>query len=572
MISELRKITTSAVLYLLLFSFLSITLNIKPAKTEPATITVPDDYLTIQEAINAANPGDTIYVKSGIYNENIVVNKTIQLVGEQINTTIIDGNGLETVVYVKADNVSITGFTIKNSNFTYPYSGVYLESVTNCNISGNLIVNNWFGIRLYNSSNNALSNNTVIDNKYGVELFQSHHNTLLTNRMINNQYSFGVWGSSLDHYIQNVDTSNFVNDKPIYYWINAQNAEVPIDAGCIILVNCTEITIKNLTITNNGAGIQLAYTRNSSITDCNFTNNLHGIWLFNSSNNIILNNIVNGNQYGIWIFYSLNNTLANNTVTTNHYGIGLEDSFSNLIYNNKFINERQKVVLRSANFWDNGYPSGGNYWSDYTGVDFKSGPNQDEPGSDGIGDTPYIIDENNTDRYPLIEPVAVHEIAITNITPSKTVIGQGFTFQINVQTENKGNRLEAVNITLYINTTAITKTLNLTLGTTTITFTVNTTDWTKGNYIIKAYAQPIPDEKNTEDNTLTYNSKIIITVPGDVDGDREINIYDIVRLASAYGSKIGEPRYVPNCDIDGNGEINIYDVVIATSRYGYKEH
>jgi nitrous oxidase accessory protein NosD len=57
-----------------------------------------------------------------------------------------------------------------------------------------------------------------------------------------------------------------------------------------------------------------------------------------------------------------------------------------------------------SNTWDNGYPSGGNYWSDYSGVDEYSGPYQNETGSDGIGDTPYIIDEKNCDRYPLITP------------------------------------------------------------------------------------------------------------------------------------------------------------------------
>ncbi|MEM3578458.1 MAG: NosD domain-containing protein [Candidatus Bathyarchaeia archaeon] len=565
-----RNTMTTMLLSLLLFSLLSLTFNIHLAKTEPVTIIVPDNYPTIQEAINAANPGDTILVLEGTYIENIIVNKTITLVGENLQNTIIDGNATGTVVQVTADNVSISGFTIKNSNFTYLYCGVYLEAVANCNVSDNIIMNNWFGMRLNNSSNNILSNNTVIYNKYGIEIFYSCNNTLLANNMTNNQYSFGIWGSNIDHYIQTIDTSNIINSKPVYYLVNIQKAEVPIDIGCIILVNCTEITIKNLSITNNGAGIQLAYTRNSSVINCNFANNLHGIWLFNSSDNLILSNTVTENQYGIWLFYSLNNTLANNTLTNNHYGIGLEDSFNNLVYHNKFVNERQRSVLRSANVWDNGYPSGGNYWSDYTGIDQKSGPNQDQPGSDGIGDTPYTIDENNTDRYPLMEPAAVHDVAITNIIPSRTVVGQGFNFNINIQATNNGNRLETVNITIYINATPITQTINLTLGTTNITFTINTTGWNKGNYTINAYASPVPEENN-EDNALTYNGTIIITVPGDTDGDADIDIYDIVKLASAYGSKIGEPRFKPNCDIDGNGEINIYDVVIATSRYGYKE-
>jgi len=98
----------------------------------------------------------------------------------------------------------------------------------------------------------------------------------------------------------------------------------------------------------------------------------------------------------------------------NRYGIFfLDGSLSNLIYYNNFLNNTRQVydfswdpppVPPSRNTWDEGYPSGGNYWSDYSGVDKKSGTNQDRHGSDGIGDTPYVIDENNQDSYPLIRP------------------------------------------------------------------------------------------------------------------------------------------------------------------------
>ena len=79
---------------------------------------------------------------------------------------------------------------------------------------------------------------------------------------------------------------------------------------------------------------------------------------------------------------------------------------NNSIYHNNFINNGNQADAAeySVNIWDNGYPLGGNYWSDYTGIDEKSGPDQDQIGSDGIGDTPYIIDADNRDRYPLMGP------------------------------------------------------------------------------------------------------------------------------------------------------------------------
>jgi parallel beta-helix repeat protein len=261
----------------------------------------------------------------------------------------------------------------------------------------------------------------------------------------------------------------------------------------------------------------------------------------------------------------------NNKVANNQYGIKFSSSDNNVIHNNAFTNNTLQVISsESINFWNDAYPLGGNYWSNHLGTDLKSGPNQNLPGSDGIEDTPYIIDTNNTDRYPLMNPVAVHDVTV-NLTTPKTVVGQGYNLYIRVQVTDKGNRIETVNITVFVNTTLIAmQIINLTIGTTTLTFTWNTTSFAKGKYIISAKTLPVPGETNTTDNFFQYGD-VIITVPGDTDGNRDIDIYDIVRLASVYDAKKGEARFNPNCDIDGNDEINIYDVVIATSRYGYKE-
>ncbi|MBS7621638.1 right-handed parallel beta-helix repeat-containing protein, partial [Candidatus Bathyarchaeota archaeon] len=476
----------------------------------PATIIVPTDYQTIQEAINAANPGDTILVLEGTYIENIVINKTISLIGENPQTTIIDGNKTGTVIKVTESNVSINGFTIKNSGREWPNSGILINNVVNCNISNNIFIandhgillnhtenshisnnyfaNNWaavelfyafnitlegnrvnsneFGIWIYRSNNNTISSNNLTENKYGLWLFDSSYNVLNNNQMAQNQYNFGVWGAEITHYIHEIHPSNLVNDKPVYYWINKHMDQVPIDAGYIAIINSTEILIENLTITNNGQGVLLVYTEKISIINNNFSQNYAGIETLNSSNNTILDNNVAGNLYGIVLSNSQQSQVKGNKVSNNKYGIKLVNSDSNHIYANAFTNNTIQVInTESTNTWNNGYPNGGNYWSDYSGTDQKSGPNQDQPGSDGIGDTPYIIDENNRDRYPLMEPTAIHDVAITNLIPSRTIIGQGFNFQIDVQATNKGNRLETVNLTIHINTTVITQTFNLTLGT-----------------------------------------------------------------------------------------------------------
>jgi parallel beta-helix repeat protein len=125
---------------------------------------------------------------------------------------------------------------------------------------------------------------------------------------------------------------------------------------------------------------------------------------------------------GIWLRNSSGNVLSDNTVTENIVGIELESSSNNVFFHNNFINNTGAIPYvsdGSPNTWDNGYPSGGNYWSGrsgYTGVDEKSGPYQNLTGSDGIGDTPYIIDANNTDRYPLMGPFSTFGVGTWNGT------------------------------------------------------------------------------------------------------------------------------------------------------------
>jgi hypothetical protein len=103
-----------------------------------------------------------------------------------------------------------------------------------------------------------------------------------------------------------------------------------------------------------------------------------------------------------------------------------------------------------------------------------------------------------------------------------------------------------------------------------ITVTWTTTGWTKGNYTINGDITPASGETETSDNTLD-DGWVFITIPGDVDGDRDVDIFDIVRMAGVYGIHIPppDPRYNPNCDIDGDGDIDIFDIVIAAGKYGH---
>jgi parallel beta-helix repeat protein len=161
-------------------------------------------------------------------------------------------------------------------------------------------------------------------------------------------------------------------------------------------------------------GIFLYSSVNNIISYNDVMNNDFGIYVTTSKYNIISGNNINGNYEGIQLDSSSYNVISGNSIEHNYKGIDIEMSSGNVIFHNNFVNNTRQVYSNSSvNTWDNGYPSGGNYWSDYKGIDEKSGPNQDQPGSDGIGDTPYSIKEGVVDRYPLMKPWGTKIFSIT---------------------------------------------------------------------------------------------------------------------------------------------------------------
>jgi len=111
------------------------------------------------------------------------------------------------------------------------------------------------------------------------------------------------------------------------------------------------------------------------------------------------------------------------------------------------------------------------------------------------------------------------------------------------------------------------QTVTLSIGNfTIISFTWNTTSFVHGNYTINAYVAPVPNETDRADNTL-IDGWVFVSIPDDVDGDRDVDLYDVVEITGVYLSEVGDPDYKVNSDINGDGVINIYDVVICTSHY-----
>ncbi|MCK5309622.1 MAG: right-handed parallel beta-helix repeat-containing protein [Thermoplasmata archaeon] len=202
---------------------------------------------------------------------------------------------------------------------------------------------------------------------------------------------------------------------PLSFYITIQNCKILYNSNSGIYLNEASrlITIENNTISYNaGNGIETFYSWGNKIYNNVISNNDgSGIGTFAGSKNIIKQNTISNNQYAIalLLFDGNGSIIKQNTISNNQYGIYTVFSSSNIsYYHNNFINNTiQAYDDGTNNTWDNGYPDGGNYWSDYSGVDLNSTPSQDIPPPDGIGDTPYTdIDgvAGTIDNYPLMEP------------------------------------------------------------------------------------------------------------------------------------------------------------------------
>jgi parallel beta-helix repeat protein len=364
------------------------------------------------------------------------------------NVTIHSGRtNLNDGVYL---NTAING-RVENATVSDNLAGIHLVSSGNITVISSKVSNNSLGMYLESSRDSAIVSNEISNGSYGIYLSSSVNISIMSNVFFDD--GVFLWGSSPLHFDSHIITpDNTVNGLPIYYYTSCMDVTVDrVAVGQLIFASCLSVSVSNLNIARTEAGIEMAYvddgfignskvsdsligillysstgismfndTVTSSTTDAisiwsspnttiaqgRFSDNWRGIYASSSANiSITMSTVSNSTREGLLFISSPYPTIARNTLSNNLYGVSFDSSPGVVVHHNNFLGN---VIQASDNnpvpgSWDDGYPSGGNCWSDYHNSDLYSGPNQDQPEGDGIGDVPYAVNFESRDRYPLME-------------------------------------------------------------------------------------------------------------------------------------------------------------------------
>jgi hypothetical protein len=370
---------------MLVVVFLTSLVTLQPAtvKAQSKTITVPDDYPTIQAAIGNASVGDTVFVKRGTYYVNTLeIDKPINLVGQDPSQTIINGLRDQDKTYpipyeksalrILSSNTVISGFTITNC-----YNGIsfgYHLNLNSVNITGNYLIDNWIAVDLtgtyLKAQNFVISNNIFTNDTYAI-IFSGSDSEITNNQISSCLFSIRISGSenlviSYNHIFNNSFGLSLQNTSNVNIFVNNFIGSIGNNS------NMHEI----------GYGVEFVHNSiDTIIHDNNFEGNTHGINLKNYLLIIDNNPVLQG--FGNIVYH--NNFVNNNSSANIEHQYPYSEAYRQLQAQYKNLNS--SINGSDLVSWDNGKV--GNYWSDYNGH-----------GS-------YVIDENNTDHYPLTQQVYI---------------------------------------------------------------------------------------------------------------------------------------------------------------------
>jgi parallel beta-helix repeat protein len=513
---------------------------------DKTVIYVPDDYPTIQSAVENASVGDTIFVYNDTYYEHVVIDKRLTLLGENRNTTIIDGSDEDSVVVVSADEVTISGFTIQNSGNSSEGrdSGIKLWYVDYCNITGNIVTNNGRdGIRLHYSYTNTVAENIITYNDdRGIIMFSASDNTIEHNTISYNEDD----GIHLNEVcVGNYIELNVINDN-LYDGIHVGS------------IGVRDTHIKWNTIANHdwgtGVGIRIDSSSDNRIDGNKLYSNNFGVMIYSdSTDNLVVFNTINDSVHSGVLLEDTSEytTVAGNTLMYNEHGIEIRDDSNNNIigvisfFNTISHNEEYGIYIHddpTYNTIDTNLITNNNYGGIYL---YDSSDNEIKNN--------YIKD--NRDGIHLEHYSSFNTISINDISDSS---------RYGVYIHDGSNEND-----IYHNDFDNTDNAR--------DYGVNTwcnTDVSEGNYW-SDYEEKYPDATNDGhiwdtpynisggDNQDLYPLVYPWTsdVCGDANNDGMVAVGDIIFIIN-YLFRQGPPSNAP-CQMDatGDGEVNLADII-----------
>jgi parallel beta-helix repeat protein len=368
---------------------------------------------TISNGGHSWSPLDTCIWADGLTNI-LIENSTVMDVSNGIifyslRNSSMSNNLAEECTVMGLHLDTSTNCKMMNNTVIGSFQGMVVEKSAGNFVQANHLINNTVGMQVYASSGHLVEGNHFINNNISMILVACNGiNVFQNNSMTSNTYNLIVWGSSIEDFMQKIDTSNIANNKTVYYITNCHNllldpSNCP-NIGYLALVNCTRVIVKDIDLSDDKDGMLIAQSTNCSLINISLANARTSVTLTGFSPEPLI-------YGGLTFFKSDNNLIINCRITNNSVGACLYESSGNLLYHNSFVNVGKPVISNfqspglppsgsySINKWDNDLE--GNFWSSYEGTDSFSGYHQNVSGSDGICDTPYSIDANNTDHYPL---------------------------------------------------------------------------------------------------------------------------------------------------------------------------
>ncbi|MFH1101348.1 MAG: C25 family cysteine peptidase [Methanobacteriota archaeon] len=342
-------------------------------------------FNTIQDALHMIARNGTIFVYNGTYPEQVSIHRPLTLIGEARNTTIIDGSQNERdeyTLFIHANNVTITGFTIdsgsgtgicfqESTNITVFMNtitstseesyGIYSVLSNHISIQQNILYNLFMGITGIMVSDHNISDNLIDMNNrgiLGIYFMDAHNSTIARNIIRNSDSNFGEgYGMIIDYSFNNTISENIVQN-----------------------INC---------VAGYGSGIVLVeLSAQNTIIRNNISSNQIGILLFlEAEYNMIYENDISYNNLGVSTEISLGKAAMPCKIQREGPDLGVSNN--NTIYHNNFINNVENAYDTGYNYWNMSYPEGGNYWS-----------NWECTGNPSNGSQPYIITGDNIDHYP----------------------------------------------------------------------------------------------------------------------------------------------------------------------------